>query len=106
MSTDARELFWSLARELQDRDPRVVESTIMGGRCLRVGKALGKPRNEVADWATDDPVRSKSGGGTTSGPLRPRPWRSRLGGRAGEDWLTPGSLDTTVWQSLPDAPYR
>lgn len=38
MSTDARELFWSLARELQDRDPRVVESTIMGGRCLRVGK--------------------------------------------------------------------
>ncbi|MEQ8272659.1 MAG: hypothetical protein RMA76_41335 [Deltaproteobacteria bacterium] len=31
-------LFWSLADELAGEDPRVVEGTIMGGRCLRVGK--------------------------------------------------------------------
>lgn len=34
----AEELFWRLAAELQAEDPRVVEGTIMAGRCLRVGK--------------------------------------------------------------------
>ena len=32
------ELFWRLAAELHTEDPRVVEGTIMNGRCLRVGK--------------------------------------------------------------------
>jgi len=32
------DLFWSLAGELSAIDSRVVEGTIMGGRCLRVGK--------------------------------------------------------------------
>ena len=31
-------LFWELVTDLQARDPRVVEGTIMGGRCARVGK--------------------------------------------------------------------
>ena len=31
-------LFWQLADELQRKDPRVQEGTIMNGRCLRVGK--------------------------------------------------------------------
>jgi hypothetical protein len=35
---NADELFWQLAAELQSKDPRVVEGTIMNGRCLRVGK--------------------------------------------------------------------
>jgi hypothetical protein len=34
----AEELFWRLASELQAEDPRVVEDTIMNGRCLRAGK--------------------------------------------------------------------
>ncbi len=34
----AEELFWELALELSTEDPRVVEGTIMNGRCLRVGK--------------------------------------------------------------------
>lgn len=34
----AEELFWRLAAELQNEDRRVVEGTIMNGRCLRVGK--------------------------------------------------------------------
>ena len=34
----AEELFWRLASELQAEHPRVVEGTIMNGRCLRVGK--------------------------------------------------------------------
>ena len=35
---DAHDLFWELAMELQMEDPRIVEGTIMRGRCLRVGK--------------------------------------------------------------------
>ena len=35
---DPHDLFWELAMELQMEDPRIVEGTIMGGRCLRVGK--------------------------------------------------------------------
>jgi len=34
----ADELFWELAEELRAGDPRVVEGTIMNGRCLRVGE--------------------------------------------------------------------
>lgn len=36
----ASELFWNLADELRAEDPRVVEGTIMNGRCLRVGDAF------------------------------------------------------------------
>jgi hypothetical protein len=35
---NANEMFWSLAAELQHEDPRIIEGTIMNGRCLRVGK--------------------------------------------------------------------
>ena len=35
---DAHGLFWELAAELQLKDPRIVEGTIISGRCLRVGK--------------------------------------------------------------------
>ena len=34
----AEKLFWALAAELRLADARIVESTIMNGRCLRVGK--------------------------------------------------------------------
>ena len=34
----AEQLFWRLAGELQKEDPRIVEGTIMNGRCLHVGK--------------------------------------------------------------------
>ena len=35
--TPASALFWEVAADLQHGDTRVVEGTIMGGRCLRVG---------------------------------------------------------------------
>lgn len=35
---NAEGLFWELAADLQDENPRVVEGTIMSGRCLRVDK--------------------------------------------------------------------
>jgi hypothetical protein len=34
----AEKLFWELARELAAEDARIVEGTIMNGRCLRLGK--------------------------------------------------------------------
>ncbi len=34
----AEKLFWSLAADLRAADSRIVESTIMNGRCLRVQK--------------------------------------------------------------------
>jgi hypothetical protein len=38
MTIRCEDLFWALAAELQKRDPRITEGTIMNGRCLRVGK--------------------------------------------------------------------
>jgi hypothetical protein len=38
MKSSAENLFWQLAAELQQQDPRVREGTIMNGRCLRVGQ--------------------------------------------------------------------
>ena len=38
MTSAAETLFWQVAAELERDDPRVRESTIMNGRCLRVGK--------------------------------------------------------------------
>ena len=62
-------MFWELAEELSAEDPRVVEGTIMKGRCLRVGReflALANfndaglvvklPRARVADLIEQIPV--------------------------------------------------
>lgn len=38
MTIAPEKLFWELAAELQREDPRIHESTIMNGRCLRVGR--------------------------------------------------------------------
>lgn len=38
MTLSAEDLFWQLAAELEQQDPRITEGTIMNGRCLRVGK--------------------------------------------------------------------
>jgi hypothetical protein len=35
---NAMDLFWELVAELRAEDSRVVEGTIMNGRCVRVGK--------------------------------------------------------------------
>lgn len=42
MALTDEEVFWELIDELQLKDPRVEEGTIMGGRCARVaGEFLG-----------------------------------------------------------------
>lgn len=37
-TTESERLFWSLAAKLRRDDTRIVEGTIMNGRCLRVGE--------------------------------------------------------------------
>jgi hypothetical protein len=38
MTRRSDEMFWAIAAHLMAEDPRIVEGTIMNGRCLRVGR--------------------------------------------------------------------
>jgi len=38
VNQECKDMFWKLAATLHGKDLRVVEGTIMGGKCLRVGK--------------------------------------------------------------------
>ena len=93
---DAKELFWELAVELQAGDLRVVEGTIMGGRCLRVGteflalvdyKGAGLvvklPKHRVLELV-------ELGVGRPFGPA----------GRVFEEWLSVPTPDRDLWASL------
>lgn len=90
------ELFWRLAAELQAEDPRVVEGTIMGGRCLRVGdeflalvsaKGAGLvvklPRDRVAEVI-------EAGDGAPFAPA----------GRVFKEWLSVPTPDEARWRAL------
>lgn len=92
----AEELFWALAAELQAEDPRVVEGTIMNGRCLRVGheflalvdyKGSGLvvklPRDRVAELI--DQGRGQ--------PFAPA-------GKIFKEWLAVPKVDRRRWRSL------
>lgn len=92
----AEELFWDLAAELQGDDGRVVEGTIMGSACLRVGKeflalvdykgsglVVKLPKQRVAELVED-------GLGKPFGP----------GGKIFKEWLSVPSLDRKRWHGL------
>lgn len=95
-SDDAQALFWQLADELRAEDPRVVEGTIMHGRCLRVGgeflalvdyKGSGLvvklTRARVAELIADEVGRSFA-------PAT-RPFK---------EWVSIPALDPVLWRSL------
>lgn len=94
MKTD--DLFWRIAAELMREDPRVVEGTIMSGRCLRVGheflalvdyKGSGLvvklPRARVAQLI-------EAGAGQSFAPA----------GRSFKEWLSVPKADRRRWLSL------
>ncbi len=96
MSTDAHVVFWELIEELQVADPRVVEGTIMNGRCARVGTeflalvaykdsglVVKLPRERVAELVV-------SGQGQPFGP----------GKKVFKEWLSVPELDRDVWRAL------
>jgi len=89
-------VFWELADELAEQDPRVVEGTIMNGRCLRVGaeflalcdyKGSGLvvklPRARVDDLI-------EQGRGRPFGPA----------GRVFREWVSVPTIDRRLWRKL------
>ena len=92
----AEKLFWTLAAELSEQDPRIVESTIMNGRCLRVGKeflalvdykgsglVVKLPKARVAELI-------RAGAGQPFAPA----------GRVFKEWLSVPKPDRRRWLAL------
>ncbi|MGD9749595.1 MAG: hypothetical protein AB7W59_01225 [Acidimicrobiia bacterium] len=90
------ELFWDLIDELRDRDPRVQEGTLMGGRCARVsgeflalvdfqggGLVVKLPRGRVEELIADGEGR----------PFAPA-------GRVFKEWVSVPSADRERWMEL------
>ena len=93
---NAEEMFWQLAEELQTQDPRIVEGTIMKGRCLRVGKeflalvdyrdsglVVKLPKARVAELIEQG----------TGLPFAPA-------GRVFKEWLAVPNPDRSLWRAL------
>ena len=91
-------LFWELAAELQAENDRVVEGTIMNGRCLRVGKeflaladfkgsgmVVKLPKARVADLI-------ESGVGLPFAPA----------GKVFKEWVAIPDADRGLWRALLD----
>jgi hypothetical protein len=96
MPDAAEPLFWQLAAELQQDDPRVHEGTIMSGRCLRVddeflalvdykgsGLVVKLPKARVAELVA-------AGVGRPFGP----------GGKVFKAWLSVPEPDAARWRDL------
>lgn len=96
MTITPEELFWQLADELKVGDPRVTESTIMNGRCLRVGKeflalvdykgsglVVKLPKERVAELVA-------TGVGKPFGPA----------GKIFKEWLAVPKPDRRRWRAL------
>jgi len=93
---NAEDLFWELVAELQGEDPRIVEGTIMNGRCVRVGKeflaladfkgsglVVKMPRTRVAELIDEGVGR----------PFAPA-------GKVFKEWLSVPEPDRRRWRAL------
>jgi len=93
---NAEDLFWELVAELQGEDPRIVEGTIMNGRCVRVGKeflaladfkgsglVVKLPRTRVAELIDEGVGR----------PFAPA-------GKVFKEWLSVPEPDRRRWRAL------
>ena len=94
--TPASALLWDLAAEMQAADQRVVEGTIMGSPCLRVGKeflAMNHHKKEglvvklPAERVTDLIAANK---GESFAPA----------GKVFSEWLAVTDLDEELWRKL------
>lgn len=95
--TDVSEtLFWQLVAELQKRDSRLTEGTIMNGRCVRVGKeflalvdykgsglVVKLPRERVVELIDAGVGR----------PFAPA-------GKVFKEWLSVPTPDRALWRKL------
>ncbi len=81
---DPQTLFWDLAYVLFAEDHRVTEGTIMGGRCLRVGKEF------LALVAHKDAGLVADGTGQPFGP----------GKQVFKEWVLVPTPDEALWLAL------
>ncbi len=92
----AEDLFWELAAELQAADDRVVEGTIMGSPCLRVGKEfLAMPHHKKDGLVVKLPADRveaaiEAGEGESFAPA----------GKVFKEWLAVTAVDEKRWRGL------
>lgn len=96
MPTPTETLFWEIVADLRREDSRVVEGTIMGGRCVRVGGeflALVDHKGSglvVKLPATRVAALIASGEGRSFAPA----------GRVFREWVSIPEPDHTRWRAL------
>ncbi len=92
----ATELFWELAAEMQAADDRVVEGTIMGSPCLRLGKEfLAMPHHKTEGMVVKLPAERvaaaiEAGEGEPFAPA----------GKVFKEWLAVTAVDEKRWREL------
>lgn len=92
----AADLFWELAAEFQAADDRVVEGTIMGSSCLRVGKQfLAMPHHKKDGLVVKLPAERvaaaiEAGEGESFAPA----------GKVFREWLAVTDVDEARWRKL------
>lgn len=90
------ELFWQLAAELQADDPRVVEGTIMNGRCVRVGEEfLALPDFKGSGLVVKLP-RARVDALIAAGQGRP----FAPAGRVFKEWVSVPEPSRPLWSAL------
>jgi hypothetical protein len=92
----AEELFWELAAELEAEDPRVVEGTIMNGRCLRVGKEFLALVDFQGSGLVVKLPRERVAAIVESGEGRP----FAPAGRVFREWVAVPTPDRRLWHTL------
>ncbi len=95
-SNAATELFWDLAAEFQAADERVVEGTIMGSPCLRVGtEFLAMPHHKKEGLVVKLPASRVAAAieaeqGESFAPA----------GKVFKEWLAVIEVDENRWRAL------
>lgn len=92
----AADLFWELAAEFQGADDRVVEGTIMGSPCLRVGNEfLAMPHHKKEGLVVKLPAERvaaaiEAGQGESFAPA----------GKVFREWLAVTEINEARWREL------
>ena len=92
----AQSLFWALADELHRADPRVVEGTILGGRCLRVGAEFLALVDYKGSGLVVKLDRARVAALVAAGEGRP----FAPAGRVFREWVSVPVVDRGLWLAL------
>jgi hypothetical protein len=92
----AEKLFWELAAELGTTDPRIVEGTIMGGRCLRLDKEF----LALVDYKGSGLVVKLPGPRVAELIEQGKGRAFAPAGRVFKEWLSVPEPDRRLWRAL------